>query len=326
MDPAPQPLLRRFPAVRTNDPDEIREWLRPLFAISDVDLPQAGRQFECVLNHCRLPGLSLVYGRYGSPFTARLEQADFYMQGFPLSGAGEVRWNRGVTQIDPAAGGIAAGPGTNATFCYDNRFSHLILRVSPAALTQRLSVLMDRPVNPPLQLTGKADPQGAAAQLRLLTFLAAELDRSDERLPELVLSELEDAALVNYLMANEHNYTGLLHGTPRAAAPWQVRRAVDYMEQHWDEPLTIDRLTQVTETSARSLFLLFKKTHGVSPMVYLHRTRLRHAREMLRAPGPGTSVTRVGFLCGFTNMGAFAMKYHAVFGERPSETLRNSQQ
>jgi transcriptional regulator GlxA family with amidase domain len=97
------------------------------------------------------------------------------------------------------------------------------------------------------------------------------------------------------------------------------------MEQHWDEAVTIETLSQVTGTSPRSLFHLFRKTHGVSPMVHLHRIRLRHAKAMLSQPDAGTSVTKVGFLCGFSNLGHFAMKYQSVFGEKPSETLRNSQ-
>jgi transcriptional regulator GlxA family with amidase domain len=60
-------------------------------------------------------------------------------------------------------------------------------------------------------------------------------------------------------------------------------------------------------------------------MVHLHRIRLRHAKAMLSQPDAGTSVTKVGFLCGFSNLEHFAMKYQSVFGEKPSETLRNSQ-
>jgi transcriptional regulator GlxA family with amidase domain len=156
-----------------------------------------------------------------------------------------------------------------------------------------------------------------------VTFLATELENHKGGLPDLVVAELEDAIIGNFLFANRHNYSDLLEGPPRAAAPWQVRRAVDYIEQHWDQPLTIEQLTHITETSARSLFLLFKKTYDVSPMVYLGQVRLRHARELLSQPAPGTSVTKIGFMCGFSNMGNFAMKYYGAFGEKPSDTLRS---
>lgn len=317
-------LLQGFPALRTREVDEVLAWLKPMFSIRDLDMPDAGRQFDCQVNHCRLPTLSLIYARYGSAFSARMQQSDAFIQGFPLSGAGEVQWGHSVTTVGRELGGIAVGPGAEATFRYDDAFAHLILKVSPAALTQRLALLVDRPIDPPLQLTGRVNTTRAMAQARLLRFVADEMDRGPDRLPDIVIAELEDAILVNYLFTNEHNYSGLLGGTTRAVAPWQVRRAVDYMEQHWDEAITIEKLTQITETSARSLFQLFKKTHDVSPMVYLSQIRLRHAKEMLSSPAPGTSVTKVGFLCGFSNMGNFASKYFSVFGEKPSDTLRSN--
>lgn len=319
-----EPLLKSFPMVRTRDTDEVRAWLKPMFSVRDLDMPDRGRRFDCILNHCKLPGIALTYAQYGSRFNARLEQNDFFVQGFPISGSGEVRWNRSVKSVRLEAGGVAGGPGASATLAYDDEFSHLILKVSPTALTHRLSLLVDKPVEPPLQLTGWADPQVAAAQARLISFLAQELERTQGRLPGMVIAELEDAILVNFLLANQHNYSRLLTGVPRAAAPWQVRRAVDYMERHWDQAITIEKLTQITETSARSLFQLFKKTHDISPMVYLSKVRLRHARDMLSRPAPGISVTKVGFMCGFSNLGHFAMKYFAAFGEKPSDTLRNS--
>ena len=90
---------------------------------------------------------------------------------------------------------------------------------------KRLALLVDRPIDPPLQLTGKTDPLRAAAQARLLRFVAEEMDRGPDRLPDAVIAELEDAILVSYLLTNQHNYSGLLNGAARAVSPWQVRRA-----------------------------------------------------------------------------------------------------
>ncbi len=317
------PMLESRPALRTKDVDEVRAWLSRIYAIRRLDLPERAAGFDCVVNHCPLSSLALTYARYGSSMHARLEQSDFFVQGFPLSGRGEVCWNRSTFAVDPTVGGIAGGPGSEASLDYSGDFSHLVLKITPAALVHRLSLLLDRPIDPPLQFTGFPNPGYAAAYARLVKFVAGEVGRGADRLPALAIGELEDALLVNYLFANEHNYSALLAGPPRAAAPWQVRRAVDYIEQHWDQPITIEQLTRITETSARSLFLLFKKTYDVSPMVYLSQVRLRHARKLLSQPTPGTSVTKVGFMCGFSNMGNFALKYQGAFGEKPSETLRS---
>lgn len=317
-------LLQKFPAIRTRSPEELQNWLKPVFAVRSIDMPDRGRAFDSVLNHCELPSIGLTYASYGSPLQVQISQNDYFVQGFPVSGSGEVRWNRHSTVVEQIGGGIVGGPGSEAMLTYGGTFAHIILKVSPAALTRKLSALIGRPVDPTLKLTGRpsSNPHYLAAQRRLLRFLIDELDRSEAILPPIVLAELEQAIIVTYLMANEHNYSHWLHGTPRAAAPWQIRRAVDYIEEHWDQPIAIEALVEVTQTTARSLFYLFQRTYGISPMTYVNRVRLRYARAMLSNPTPQTSVTTVGFSCGFSNMGHFARKYSEAFGEKPSDTLK----
>jgi AraC-like DNA-binding protein len=291
--------------------------------VCDIGRPADGGHLDFVVNHCRLPSLELTYVQFGVPLRIEMGHNEFFVQGFPVSGAGEVQWNRRTSAVSPSRGGVVGGPQSRASLNYDADWSSLMLKIAPSVVTQRLALLLDRPVNPPLQLTGAVRPDIMARQRRLMLFLANELDLAGSAAPDVLVTEIEDALVVNFLLETEHNYSALLQGNVRAVAPWQVKRAVEYMEQHWDQPITIEVLTRITETSARSLFQLFKKTHDVSPMVYLAQVRLRHAKDMLSRPTLGTSVTRVGFMCGFSNMGHFALKYYAAFGEKPSDTLKN---
>jgi transcriptional regulator GlxA family with amidase domain len=88
--------------------------------------------------------------------------------------------------------------------------------------------------------------------------------------------------------------------------------------------MSIEALAVVANASARSVFQAFKEFRGYSPMNFLKRERLRHAREMLAKPASDESVTNVTFACGFGNMGRFANDYQKAFGEMPSETLNRS--
>ncbi|MGE0153050.1 MAG: AraC family transcriptional regulator [Reyranellaceae bacterium] len=318
-------FLRRFPALRTGNPDQVRDWLKPAFAIREFDMPRSERRFESRINHREFDSLSLTYARYGASFTARLVQNDFFVQGFPVTGSGEIRWNRYTVSVSTASGGVVGGPGAEARLSYDGSFSHLIVKFSPAVLTQKLSALIGRPIDPPLQMEGEAtgNPNHLAGQARLVRFLAEEHDRQTGPLPSAALAEIEQAIIIAYLVAHPHNYSAWLQGTPSTVAPWQVRLAADYIEQNWDQPITIEALSHVAQTSARSLFLLFKRTYGVSPMVFVRQIRLRHARAALSNPAPDTSVTSVGYLCGFSKLSNFARFYYEAFGELPSDTLRS---
>lgn len=313
-------FLQRFPALRTRDPDEVRHWLKPIFAVRRFDMPHGQRELDTILNHRRSGGIGLTYARYGASLSANLQQNDYFVQGFPISGAGEILWNRKELSVSTRSGGVVGGPGSEATFSYDSNFSHLIATFSPAALARKLSTMIGRPIDPPLRLEG--NPAHLVGQYQLIQFLAGELDRIDGQLPAVALAEIEQAIIVAYLSAHTHNYSHRLNGEPLMIAPWQVRQAAEYIEQNWDQPITIEDLSNITQTSARSLFHLFKRTYGVSPMVFARRIRLRHARAMLSRPDMKTSVTSVGFLCGFSNLGHFARAYHGAFGELPSETLK----
>jgi transcriptional regulator GlxA family with amidase domain len=116
----------------------------------------------------------------------------------------------------------------------------------------------------------------------------------------------------------------LLDREPMGTGPWQVRKAEDYIEAHWDQPITIEALAVATGASARSIFHFFKASRGYSPMVFVKQVRLRHARRMLAMPNETTSVMSVAFDCGFTNLGHFAKGYGNCFGELPSQTLNRT--
>lgn len=107
----------------------------------------------------------------------------------------------------------------------------------------------------------------------------------------------------------------------RAPASWQVRRVEEYIEANWDKPITIKELAHRTGVGVRSIFITFKKARGYTPMAFLQRVRLEHARRMLQTPNEQTSVTAVSLICGFHNAGHFAGHYRRAFNELPSATL-----
>ncbi|WP_083203849.1 AraC family transcriptional regulator [Ensifer adhaerens] len=321
MDAVSTHPLDRFPHLVTADPDELLALMSGLFSVRSLDFPGHGRDFDAQLNHCQIDDVGLTYARYGAPMHALVEQSDHFLQGFPLRGNGDAT-------IDRASGtlarnrGIVGGPGARMYLRYSRDFEHLILRIRPDGLVRKLANLIGRPVDPPLRLIADIAPNDAL--FRLVEFTAGELGRPDAPMPPLLLAEMEQAIMVAYLCHSRHNYSQALEGISPAAAPWQVRRAEEYIRDNWDKPITIEALAAVANTSARSLFHSFKRARGISPIAFARRVRLAQAHAMLAAPAPGTSVTSVAFDCGFGNLGAFARYYQLSYGELPSETLRTA--
>ena len=144
-------------------------------------------------------------------------------------------------------------------------------------------------------------------------------------MPRLLIAEFEQALIVSYLCANLSNYSGLLDGEQPAVAPWQVRRAAEYIETNWDQPITTEALALITGTAHAVSSRPSEKSWPIADGVR-ETGSLQHAKQMLLIGGPGVSVTSVALDCGFNNLGHFAKDYYSSFGELPSDTLKRNKQ
>ncbi len=315
-------FLNRFPQVATRRLDEFEATAARRYPIVSVDVQDQG-SFDGQVNSFETGGVLLTYARFESAIRLRMARTTFYTQEFPISGAGEVSWAGNSLIVSGEQGGLAANPGVDAVLEYGPGFSHLNAIFTPQTLTRKLSGHLDRPVDRPIEIDGRDpyDPAIIESTARVARFLADELDSIGGALPPALTEEFAQGILVGYLLGNRSNYTHLLHGEAASVSPRQVQRTIDFLEEHWDEPVTIELLSTVAGTSARNLFHTFNRAHGMSPMRYARGVRLRHARRLLETSQPTQTVTAVAHGVGFSNLGYFAREYFRAFGERPSATL-----
>ena len=154
-----------------------------------------------------------------------------------------------------------------------------------------------------------------------IEFLVGTLDRDPDNIPALALAEFEQLLMVSFLGANPHNHSHLLERRPPNVGGWQLRAAEDYIEANWNRPIYVEDIAKATGASARTIFQAFRDKRGCSPMEFAKSIRLKQARRLLQTPDETTTVTGVGSLCGFQNIGHFARGYQKAFGELPSATL-----
>lgn len=300
--------------LETQDPEELRGVLASLHAVAKIEVSRTRIRFRAHLNHCDLNEVGLSYALCGSPVRVVISDRDFCTQGFGLRRPGE------AVVTEERIYEAALRRSDDALIFRRANYASLFVKISPEAIKRKLATLIGNPLGRPLEFSGEYDRSALAAQFRLLSFLIAEIDLSMDALPQLMLQEFEQALILAHLHANLSNYSDRLNAKP-AAAPWQVQRAIDYIQANWDRPLTIEALASATGVSARSLFAAFQKSRGCAPMAFARGVRLLHARKILAQPTPDTSVASVASRCGFHNQGHFAKRYFARFGELPSLTL-----
>jgi AraC family ethanolamine operon transcriptional activator len=102
-----------------------------------------------------------------------------------------------------------------------------------------------------------------------------------------------------------------------------IRMAMDFVEQHDRECLSVEQLATAAGVSERTLRDAFLRYFGVPPVQYLNRRSLHQVRKALLAADPSAAtVTEIATQFGVWQFGRLARDYRFLFGELPSETLR----
>ncbi|HUK37269.1 MAG TPA: helix-turn-helix domain-containing protein [Vicinamibacterales bacterium] len=102
-----------------------------------------------------------------------------------------------------------------------------------------------------------------------------------------------------------------------------VQEASALLRDHVAEGVRIGAVSRAVGVSERTLRNAFHREHGVSPKQFDLRERLEAARRALCDITASESVTTIASQYGFFELGRFAGLYKHVFGESPSQTLRN---
>lgn len=105
-----------------------------------------------------------------------------------------------------------------------------------------------------------------------------------------------------------------------------VARALDYMQAHIEEPITVADLCMELGVCRRTLQYSFQDVLDLNPVKSLRAMRLNAVRRALKQADAGgrTTVADIAARLGFWHLSHFAAEYKAMFGELPSETLRRA--
>jgi AraC-like DNA-binding protein len=313
--------LDGHPAFRASRFDALREAVATQLAAKFVELPSQPAVLDARANRFNLPSSSLWFCAYGVPVAIQFPESDHIRVQFHHNGIGATWIGDTLAPVTSSQGCITASA---AEFDFSGDFQQVVWRISKDVLRKKLASLTEAPLSGDLVFNHKLDLDQPHGQL--LTKLLGCTIHAAESVPSepgaIVFAELEQAMLSTFLAASEHRYRDHLEGRVSAAAPWQVRRAEAYIAAHWDKPLEIDTVAEMTGASVRSIFRAFKQSRGYTPFEFAKRMRLSHARRMLEEAESGGSVTSVCFACGFSDLGRFSKDFAQAFGERPSDVLK----
>ncbi len=99
----------------------------------------------------------------------------------------------------------------------------------------------------------------------------------------------------------------------------RIRRLCAYMEEHFSENITLDRLLELTDCGKSYLLRSFTKQTGVSPYRYLQTVRLDRAKRFLEQ---GVPPVEAADLAGFADQSHFTHFFREFTGLTPRQYQR----
>lgn len=225
--------------------------------------------------------------------------------GRPVSGScsqGQpFHYTRGDLDVLPA--------GYDDVCVQQNPTTSLLIELSPLLLHGAAEDLGLSPARARLELRHQLRDK----QLELLA-LALEVESAAGHPTGQLYSESLGLALSARLL-------GVAASTQRRAArglsPARRTLLLDFIEAHLDQPLSLQRLARVSDTSASHLKTLFKRSMGVSVHAYVVQRRAARARQLLLKGELPSS--QVALESGFAHQSHMARCLRRLLGVTPSE-------
>ena len=109
-----------------------------------------------------------------------------------------------------------------------------------------------------------------------------------------------------------------LPGKTHTADSLRAEQMLDFMQRHFREPLTLERISAAGHVGERECLRCFKKTIGESPIQYLMKYRLMQSAHMLHTEQT-MSVTEIAQACGFETAGYYSRQFKRFYQCTPRE-------
>ncbi|MFN3945245.1 MAG: helix-turn-helix domain-containing protein [Allosphingosinicella sp.] len=103
-------------------------------------------------------------------------------------------------------------------------------------------------------------------------------------------------------------------------APWQVKRAAEYMADRLAEDVSLDDLSRLLGLSTFHLCRAFKQSTGLPPHRWRHQRRIERARELLEETE--LPITEVAAAVGYDDPSQLAAAFRKALGVSPSQYRR----
>jgi len=198
-----------------------------------------------------------------------------------------------------------------------------VIAMDPVQLEHYGRALSGRPFfSPPEGRTLQPSRRLAARLRRLHAQICRLAETKSKILSHSEVARAMEQGLIEALLACLTTASARADGYANRHHTRIMIRFEEVLAERLDRPLHMPELCELIVVSDRTLRLCCTEFLGMSPNRYVLLRRLKEVRRALRDADPNmANVAEVAHRFGFAQLGRFAGRYRATFGETPSATL-----
>jgi AraC-like DNA-binding protein len=316
---APPPHINR---ITTRNADELQAWITAQFSAEYKRKILARRRgFEYFAESGPLGKLATATSGYAAATVVTLMPAMPFVAVCQLvRGRYLIQWQGGEVQVTD--GQTILFPSTAwELLAEDSRHDGITLNVDAVRRVGEETSGIDQAY---VGFTGLLPVSPAAERRWLATADYIRHGIYTRTLDQPLLIAAAEQLVATVMLATFPNTTMTIENrTPRdPATPATIRRAITFIDEHANEPITLTDIATAAGVTPRTLQYAFRRHRDTTPLAYLRRVRLNQAHEELLAaePGDGTTIAAVAARWGYANPNRFTAAYQEVYGQPPSHT------
>ena len=101
---------------------------------------------------------------------------------------------------------------------------------------------------------------------------------------------------------------------------WQARRVTSFVAENLDRRLTVTELAKCVHLSDGQFCRVFKRTFGVTAHLYVIRSRIKAAQDLMLSSG--MTLSEIAVCCGMSDQSHLTRWFRRVVGETPHSWRR----
>lgn len=102
----------------------------------------------------------------------------------------------------------------------------------------------------------------------------------------------------------------------------RMAKVLTYIQQNLSESLSVEHLAEISNMSSPTFHRYFKKITGYSPIQFIKKARLSHAKDLMAYQGVRANIAAQAV--GYQSNSQFCREFKRLFGEAPQKFIRNS--